>query len=96
MKDDASILSGVVLVPVREILLYMQSDRYMDKRGLTEYTTLSPRFIESHLGEIPHYRPNGKKLLFKKSEIDKWLETYHGRQDVVKIADEAIARLRAK
>ena len=25
------------------------------------------------LGQIPHYKPGGKKIFFKRSEVDEWL-----------------------
>jgi len=46
-------------------------------------------------GEIPHFRL-GKKLLFRKNEIDDWLEQYRVNQedqDLKKIADEAVRKV---
>ena len=61
-------------VSVREVLTYMNQDRYMDLKDLADYLPLSERNIRSRLKEIPHFRV-GNKLLFKKSEIDDWMQT---------------------
>ena len=78
-------------VSVQEVLLHFDRDRYMDKREAAEYTSLSVRNLEARLPEIPHFRV-GQKILFKKSEVDRWMETYRegGAQNLDRIADEAI------
>ncbi len=82
------------VVSVREILAYVDRDRYMDKREAAAYTSVSLRNLESRLPEIPHYRV-GQKVLFKKSELDRWMETHRegGNQNLDRIADEAIESL---
>lgn len=42
---------------------------------LSIYLDLSPEYIRkmTHNREIPHYKPNGKKLYFRKEEIDDWV-----------------------
>ncbi len=82
------------VVSVAEVLLYLAQDRYMDKREAAEYTSLSVRNLEARLPEIPHFRV-GQKILFKKSEVDRWMETYRegGTQNLDQLADEAIASL---
>jgi len=83
------------LVSVKEILGYLAQDRYMGKREAAAYTGLSIRTLEGRLDEIPHYRV-GRKLLFKKSELDRWLETFRegNSQNLNRIADEAIESLK--
>lgn len=68
---------------------------YMHKRQAAEYTSLSTRTLEGRLGEIPHFRV-GKKILFKRSELDYWMETYRegNSHNLDKIADEAIESLK--
>ena len=41
------------------------------------YTSLATSQIYklTHLHEIPHYKPRGKKIYFKRSELDEWLLT---------------------
>ncbi len=76
------------LISVSEILAYLQTDRYMDLKEVTEYLPLSERTIRDHLNEIPHFR-YGKKIIFKKSELDQWMETFRVRdQDL----DEAMRK----
>ena len=83
------------VVSVQEILAYVDRDRYMDKREAAAYTSLSLRNLEARLPEIPHFRV-GKKLLFKKSELDRWLEQVRegGAQNLERIADEALESIR--
>lgn len=87
-------LKGTV-VSVQEILAYVDRDRYLDKRQAAEYTGLSTRTLEGRLDEIPHFRV-GKKILFKKSELDQWIEKYRegGSRNLDRIADEAIESLK--
>jgi len=86
-------LEGAV-VSVQEILAYVDRDRYLDKREAAAYTSLSVRTLEKHLDEIPHFRVR-KKILFKRSELDRWMETYRegGSRNLDHLADEAIASL---
>ncbi len=87
-------LEGTV-VSVKEILGYLAQDRYMGKREAAEYTSLSIRTLESRLGEIPHFLV-GKKILFKKSELDQWIERFRegDSHNLDRIADEAIESLK--
>jgi excisionase family DNA binding protein len=62
-------------VSVAEILAYLEQDRYLSKKDASKYLALSVRTMDSWIYEIPHYRV-GKKMLFKKSELDKWMERY--------------------
>ena len=83
------------LVSVKEILGYLAQDRYIDKRQAATYTSLSTRTLESRLDEIPHFRV-GNKVVFKKSELDHWMETFRegNSQNLNRIADEAIESLK--
>lgn len=47
----------------------------MSVEDLSAYLDLSPAYIRkmTHNHEIPHYKPNGKKLYFRKDEIDEWV-----------------------
>ena len=67
-------------------------------KGLTQaavYSDLSVTTLRKRLAEIPHFRV-GRKILFKKSEFDHWLEGYReGSEDLDlrRIADEALASI---
>ncbi len=67
---------SVGVVSVREVLTYFDSDRFLSKAELAKYLSISTRSIENHLPEIPHYRLFNSMLIFKKSEIDVWVEQY--------------------
>ena len=83
------------VISVQEVIAYIDRDRYMDKREVAAYTSLSIRNLEARLPEIPHFRV-GKKILFKKSELDHWMESHRegGSHDLDKIADDAVKTLR--
>ncbi len=88
-------LGEQTVVSVQEVLLYFSQDRYMGKKAAAAYTSLSTRNLEARLPEIPHFRV-GKKILFKKSELDHWMESHRegGSHDLDKIADDAVKTLR--
>ena len=82
------------VISVQEVIAYIDRDRYLDKREAARYTCLSTRNLEARLDEIPHFRV-GQKILFKKSELDRWMETYReGTQNLESIVDEAIESIR--
>ena len=83
-------LEGTVCV--REILAYIEQDHYLDKRAAAAYVSLSIRTIGKHLDEIPHFRV-GTKVVFKKSELDRWMETWRegGQADLDQIVKKAVA-----
>ncbi len=78
-----------------DIRASVDSDRYIGKVEASRYLSLSARNIEQRLDEIPHYRV-GRKLLFKKSELEQWMAQYKeptDSSDLRALADEAVAAL---
>jgi excisionase family DNA binding protein len=55
-------------------LLSAQMSKPMNIGDVAEYLSVSKQCIYnlSSRGEIPYYKPNGKRLYFRKSEIDAW------------------------
>jgi len=92
MSEQEQFLDGVV--SVREVLNFIESDRFMDLKEAAAYLPLSERTIRQHISEIPHFR-YGKKIMFRKSELDQWMETFRVRdQDLdqaMKKAEEMLA-----
>ncbi len=82
------------LISVREVLAYLETDRYMDLKEAAQYLPLSKRTIWEHRNTIPHFR-YGKKIIFRKSELDRWMETFRVRDqaldEAMKIAEEMLA-----
>ena len=82
------------LISVREVLAYLEADRFMDLKEVTQYLPLSERTIREHLNEIPHFR-YGKKIIFKRSELNRWMETFRVREPdldaAMKMAEEMLA-----
>src|SRR4051812_32562303 len=62
-------------VSVAEVIRYLERDSYMSARRAAEYLDMSERSLSRFLHQIPHYRPGGKKL-FKRSDLDLWMEHY--------------------
>jgi len=69
-----------ILKRLEKIEMLMEGQNLVRKDVLNfnetcDYLELS----QSHLykltstGTIPHYKPNGKKIYFKRSEVDEWL-----------------------
>ena len=88
-------LSEHTVVSVKEVLLHFSQDRYLDKKEAASYTSLSTRNLEARLSEIPHFRV-GQKILFKKSEIDRWMEAHRvsNGDSLSSIADDVLEALR--
>ena len=82
------------LISVREVLAYLEADRFMDLKEVTQYLPLSERTIREHLNEIPHFR-YGKKIIFKRSELNRWMETFRVREPdldaAMKMAEKILA-----
>ncbi len=84
-------------ISVHEVIAYVQSDRYMTLAQTLEYLPLSERNIRKRLREIPHYRV-GKRLLFKKSELDVWIQGYREEAeelDIRALAEQALEKIRS-
>jgi excisionase family DNA binding protein len=60
---------------VQEILAYIERDRYMSLNEAVRYLALSERTLRERLRQIPHSRV-GAKLLFRKSELDGWMQKH--------------------
>jgi len=47
----------------------------LDFNEAAQYTNQSRSYLYklTSQGLIPHYKPNGKKIYFKRSELDEWL-----------------------
>ena len=76
MKKNERFMNGVV--SASEILAYLDQDRYLNLAEAAKYTSISKRTIRDRLDEIPHRRVGTRILLFKKSELDTWLDRYRG------------------
>jgi excisionase family DNA binding protein len=63
---------------ILELMLAEQSTLQKDVLNFNEgakYLDLSASFLYklTSAGEIPHYKPQGKKIYFKRVELDQWL-----------------------
>ena len=97
MKENEHYESGTSppvqgTVSVAEILHYLAEDRFMTQDEACKYLSLSERTIRDRLPEIKHYRV-GKKLLFKKSDLDRWVERFlesSAELDLDQLADQVM------
>ena len=52
----------------------------LDLKRASEFLSLSPRTLRTHLSEIPHFlSPGAGKLLFREDELLMWLERFRVR-----------------
>ncbi len=93
LKEQEQFLEGTV--SVREILAYLDQDRYLSLAQASEYLGISTRTLRDRLDEIPHRRLGTRLLLFKKSELDAWLEQYRegGKDELDELVDETLAKV---
>ena len=83
------------LITVREVLGYLDPDRYLDLAQASDYLAMSTRTIRNRLDEIPHYRVGSKMLLFKKSELDTWMLQYRegGNAELDELVDDTLVNV---
>ena len=85
------------VVSVSEILAYLREDCYLGKAESAKYLGLSVRTLEDRLDSIPHFRLGTKKLLFKRSELDRWMEQFRETttaNDIKALADTMLGKIR--
>ena len=92
LADQEHVLSGTV--SVAEILAFITQDTFMTVSQAAAYLGLSPRFIRKRLASIPHYRVAGRKILFKRSELNQWMRQWQKRDssldEAMKIVDQIL------
>jgi excisionase family DNA binding protein len=82
-------------VSVTEILRYIAQDRFFSLDEVCRYLSLSERTVRKRLPEIKHFRI-GSKLLFKKTDVDQWMDRHaetSAALDLGRLADEALKGL---
>ena len=79
---------------VREILAYLDQDRYLSLAQASEYLGISTRTLRDR-DDLPRYRIGKKILLFKKSELDAWLDQYRegGKAELDELVNETLAKV---
>jgi len=72
-------------------------DQYFDLRGLRLYSSICISTLRDHIkrDKLPAFTVRGK-ILVRRSEFDQWMNRFRTNkgQDVSRIADEVIARLK--
>jgi hypothetical protein len=75
---------------------YESVDYYFSKKEAARYLSNSDRWFEYQLSG-PHPPPGfrlGKSWIFKKSELDHWLEQFRASVDLDRVVDEVLKDLR--
>ncbi len=85
---------------LNELLATLDVDVFLSKKQASQYLSISISFLEKLMAEegLPFYRVK-KKVLFRKHEIDRWIEQYWEQgesQDLKKLADEAVRKVLGK
>ena len=70
-------------------------DRWFNVKQLSEYISMSPQWIYNNKNNLPHVNINSKPL-FKKSDIDLWLESFRVNTGEVIVLPVYNARKRRK
>ena len=93
MKKNERFMNGVV--SASEIVAYLIQDRYLNLAAAAKYTSISARTIRARLDEIPHRRVGTRMLLFKKSELDTWLDQYRegGKAELDELVEECLEKV---
>ena len=73
------------------------SGDYLSKEEAREYTSLSLRSLDyaRERGEVPFYK-KGKRVLFKRADLDRWLEQFRAGVDLDRIVDEIVVEILGK
>ena len=82
-------------VSVREVIRYLETERFLDKREAAEFLRISVRNLTTRIREIPHFRL-GKKILFKLCELKRYMEAKRERtSNIDRMIDEVLKDLRS-
>ena len=81
------------LITVREVLGYLETDRYLNLTQASDYLGISKRTVRD--SDAPRYRIGSKMLLFKKSELDEWMIQYREGRDAEldELVDDTLAKV---
>ncbi len=75
LMEQQKFLEGTV--SVAEILNYIEQDRFLTLKEAAAYVRLSQRTLRRQVNQIqPRPFKYGRKLLFRKSDLDRWMENY--------------------
>jgi excisionase family DNA binding protein len=77
-----------------------RTDGYLTKQAAAHYLSVSTRTIENLIarGELPAFKPtiNGtrsRKVLFRRTDLDAWIERFRVAPDIDRLVDETLASL---
>ena len=85
-------------VDVEEILGWLQTDRFMGKRESAHYLGMGEKKFRAQSKSMPKYKVGGT-WVFKRSELDEWMEQYRVQptaEDVSDLVDGVLAEVGAE
>jgi len=97
LMEQERFLKGTV-VSVAEVLAYIEQDRFLTLKEAAAYVRLSERTLRRQVNQIqPRPFKYGGKLLFRKSDLDKWMENYRleggeALDKAMELAEELLAQ----
>ena len=81
------------LVDVESVLQWIREDKYMGLKEGAAYLSMSERTFRSHFEQMPRFKVGGK-WLFKKSELDAWMERKRVRPEEVEgVVDSVLGKM---
>ena len=76
MNNSIETLLAAILSELEQLPFKITPQKsVMDIEEFCSYSGTSRRYAYRLTSEnrVPHYKPNGKKIFFKRDEVDKWL-----------------------
>jgi hypothetical protein len=75
IKSIAETITEMLLPAISENSKYGADEKWLNVKELSGYISMSPQWIYNNKSKLPHVNINSKPL-FKKSEVDHWLESF--------------------
>ena len=77
-----------------ESILLSQNEKPLTHKEAAKYLNLSHSYLYKLTcsNKIPYYKPNGKKIFFKQSDLNNWLFK-NRKQSISEIEQEAIIHI---
>ena len=79
------------LVEIRDVLRYLQGDRFMPLQVAADYVGMRPRKLREILPAELRFRVSSKKILVRRSELDEFMERFRERpQGLERIVNDVV------
>jgi hypothetical protein len=75
IKSIAETITEMLLPAISQNSKHDADEKWLNVKELSGYISMSPQWIYNNKSKLPHVNINSKPL-FKKSEVDQWLESF--------------------